>query len=403
MDRVAALVLAGGRGVDFGPLSETRTKAAFPIAGGYRIIDFVLSNLSHSNVRQVGIIIQFLPAPLIEHIGSGRPWDYDMADRGLRIMTPFVGISETRWFNGTADAIAKNINLVAGRRFRDILILSGEHAYQMDYRPLIERHRESDADLTIACVLIPPERQHPRFGNVVADQGGRVEQFIEKPVSPVSPLVSTGIYCFRREKLLELLERFRPPAGEPYSLTGDLIHNSVGGINAQAWMFDRPWHYIGNLAEFWEFHMGLADGRIRLFNSSWNVVTNFSDRGLASRPPAIFAPGCQVEHSIISPGCLIEGRVSHSVLSPGVHIGKGGVVSRSVVFHDARIGEGASIDHAVVDKEAIIENGARVGGWGDDPAGEGPPPLTVLPKQYRVESGRRVAAGATFEMAARIP
>ncbi len=384
--------------MDFGPLSETRTKAAFPVAGSYRIIDFVLSNLSHSNVRQVGIVIQFLPAPLIEHIGSGRPWDYDMADRGLRIMTPFVGISETRWFNGTGDAIAKNINLISSDDYRDILILSGDHAYQMDYRRLIEHHRASDADLTVACTRIPPELQHPRFGNIVAETDGRITQFLEKPEQPVSSLVSTGIYCFRRSRLLELIEEFRPTADRPFNLPEDLIQPCIGRINGQAWLFNRPWFYLGNLREYWDFHMRLARGDIRLFDSSWNIMTNYSDRNLAARPPAYFGSDCQVEHSIISPGCQIEGHVLNSVLSPGVRIGRGSVVRNSVLFHDTLLGEGCTVDHAILDKDSRMADGASLG----DPPGEADvPPLTVLPKGYRIGPGERIAAGHSLEAATR--
>ena len=143
MDRVAALVLAGGKCTDFGALAEHRTKAAFPIGGHYRIIDFALSNLSHAGIRQVGIVIQYMPASLMEHIGSGRPWEFDQADRTLRFMTPFVGVDEIRWFRGTGDAIAKNINLIHSPALDEVLILSGEHVYRMDYRKLIHHHRST--------------------------------------------------------------------------------------------------------------------------------------------------------------------------------------------------------------------------------------------------------------------
>ncbi|MCE5230194.1 hypothetical protein LLG95_11420 [bacterium] len=392
---VAALVLAGGRGSDFGPLSEQRTKAAFPVAGSYRIIDFVLSNLSHSNIEKVGIVIQFLPAPLIEHVGSGRPWDYDMADRSLRIMTPFVGVSETRWFQGTGDAIDKNINMISTEKDRDILILSGEHAYQMDYRRLIDHHRETDADLTVACTRIPLEQQHPRFGNVLIDESGRISQFIEKPERPVSPIVSTGIYCFRRSALLKLLDACRRPAAENFSLTGDLIQPWIDRIKAHAWIFNRPWFYLGNLREYFDFHMQLARGEIRLFDSSWNIMTNHSDRNFASRGPAYFSDDCEVADSVISSSCRIEGRVINSVLSPGVTVGKGSTVSHCVIFHDVTIGKNCRVEYAVLDKDARLADGSRVGAC--EPGA--PPPLTVLPKGFQLGPGETIAAGAQLETA----
>ncbi|MEN6627149.1 MAG: sugar phosphate nucleotidyltransferase [Candidatus Sumerlaeia bacterium] len=393
MDRVAALVLAGGRGMDFGPLSEQRTKSAFPVAGSYRIIDFVLSNLSHSNINSVGIVIQFLPAPLIEHVGSGRPWDYDMADRSLRIMTPFVGVSETRWFHGTGDAIDKNLHMISTDEDRDILILSGEHAYQMDYRRLLEHHHQTDADLTVACTRIPLEQQHPRFGNVFIDESGRINDFIEKPERPVSPIVSTGIYCFRRTALIKLLDACRPKHGESFNLTGDIIQPHIKRINAQAWIFNRPWFYLGNLREYFDFHMQLACGEVRLFDSSWNVMTNYSDRNFSSRTPAYFSEDSEVSDSIIASGCHIEGKVVNSVLSPGVTVGKGSVVDHCVIFHDVTIGENCRVRYAVIDKDARLADGSSVGAC--EPGAQ--PPLTVLPKGYQLAPGETIAAGAQLE------
>src|SRR5205823_4446152 len=157
-------------------LSEHRPKAALPVGGYYRIIDFALSNLSHSGIRQVGIVIQFLPASLMEHVGSGRPWDFDMADRTLRFMIPFVGVRETRWFHGTGDAIAKNVHQLDLAHARDVMIVSADHVYRMHYQPLVEQHRETDADVTAACIEIPHEQQHPRFGNLMLDGAGRITE-----------------------------------------------------------------------------------------------------------------------------------------------------------------------------------------------------------------------------------
>ena len=395
MDRVAAMVLAGGRGLDFGALSEQRTKAAFPLAGSYRIIDCVLSNLSHSAVRHVGIVIQFLPAPLIEHIGSGRTWDYDMADRSLRILTPFVGVSETRWFHGTGDAIAKNINLFDNEDVTDVLILSGDHVYQMDYRRLLDHHRATGADLTVACVEIPPDQQHPRFGNVVLGEGGRVAEFLEKPVERTSPLVSMGIYCFRREVLVDLVEHYRPsPGQEAFHLASDLIQPCIAHINAHAWIYHHPWFYLGNIREYYDFHMALARGELRLFDAGWNVITNFSDRQFGSRGPAWFGVESQVSDSIVSPGCAVEGTVEGSVLSPGVRIGAGAVVRDSILFHDVVVAPGAHIFGAILDKDVRVGEGARIG---EASLVEGA--ITVIPKGCHVSAGETIEAGANLEAA----
>lgn len=397
MNEVTAVILAGGRGVDFGALSEQRTKAAFPVAGYYRIVDFALSNLSHSGIRSVGIIIQYLPAALMDHIGSGRAWDFDMADRTLRFMTPFVGYHETRWFHGTGDALAKNLNLLNLSKSRDVMVLSGEHVYSADYRPLIAAHRRNDADLTMAYVEMPPERQHPRFGNLVLDEAGRVTQFVEKPAEPVCARVFTGIYVFRREVLVDLLTRAAGEGGE-FTLAGDILQPSVERLRTFAWKLPVPWHYLGDLREYHDFHMALAREPEMLFTDDWNVMTNFSDRMLGSRPSAFMASCSTVESSVISPGCHIEGAVINSVLSPGVHVARGASVEHSVVFHDAVIGPGAHVSHTIVDKDARLEEGCRIGAH----EGDEPRPLTVIPKGFQVAAGRRVTAGERLECPVRL-
>jgi glucose-1-phosphate adenylyltransferase len=403
MDRVAALVLAGGRGGDFGPLSNHRTKAAFPIGCYYRIIDFVLSNITHSGIRQAGIIIQFLPASLMEHIGAGRPWDFDMADRRLCIMTPFVGVQETRWFRGSGDAIAKNLNLIDNPAVQDVLILSGDHVYRMDYRELIRHHRETKADVTFACVRIPPEKQDPRFGDVVTGERGRVLSFVEKPEKPVSPLVSMGIYCFRREVLMDLLK----PGGRPLpegecSLAGDILAPNIARLNCQSWVFGRPWHYIGSLREYFDLHMALARGEVDLIGEGWDVMTNFSDRNLGSRPPAYFSASSTSVNSIVAPGCRIEGTVMNSVISPGVHVAPGAIVNHCAVFHDVKIMPHARLEDCIVDKDAVIGENAHVGAWDGDPARVRDRPVTVVPKAYRVPAGARIPCGAEIEAASRL-
>ncbi len=251
----------------------------------------------------------------------------------------------------------------------------------MDYGGCWTTHRQTDADLTVACTRIPLEQQHPRFGNVLIDDAGRIKEFLEKPERPVSPIVSTGIYCFRRTALLKLLEVCRSRPG--FSLTGDLIQPWVGRIKAQAWLFNRPWFYLGNLREYFDFHMALAQGAIRLFDSAWNIMTNHSDRNYGSRAPAYFSDDCDVVDSVVSAGCHIEGRVVNSVLSPGVTVGKGSTVSHCVIFHDGAIGENCRVGYAVIDKDAGIGDGASVGHC------EPNTPLTVLPKGFQLAPAKR--------------
>lgn len=362
MDRVAALVLAGGGGRGFGALSHHRTKAAFPVAGSYRIIDFVLSNLGRAGIRQVGVVIQYMPASLMEHIGSGRTWEFGMGDRQLRVMTPFVGVDEVRWFHGTADAIDKNINLMP-RDAEDVMVVSGEHVYVMDYERLLRHHRQTNADVTMAAIRIPPEHQHPRFGNLLVRQDGSVEAFFEKPNQPQSSIVSMGVFVFKRKVLFEMLAQGRKHVGPTadFNLAADVLQPFCCGRNVQCYMHEAPWYYLGSLRNYFDFHMNLAQGRMTLFDDAWGVITNYADRRLSWRTPAFYSSNACVRSSIIASGCQIEGSVEGSVLFPGVHVSEGAVVRNSIIFHDAFIGRNCVLENVIIDKDVQLTSERYVG------------------------------------------
>src|SRR5262245_44601373 len=174
MRDVMALVLAGGKMGDYGVLTQNRAKGALTFAGTYRIIDFALSNLVNAQISQIGIIIQYLPASLIEHVGVGQPWDLNGYGRMLKIMPPFVGMEKTIWYKGTADAIFQNLNFVRDAKPEHVVMLSGEHIYHLDYQAVLQSHRDRNADITIVTKELPAERLNRRFGYVVSDDSGRI-------------------------------------------------------------------------------------------------------------------------------------------------------------------------------------------------------------------------------------
>jgi glucose-1-phosphate adenylyltransferase len=345
-----------------------------------------------------------MPAALLEHIGSGRPWEFDMADRSLRFMTPFVGVNETRWFHGTGDAIAQNLNLLDLSDVDTVLVLSAEHVYSMDYREVVDANRRSGADVTLAYVDIDPELQNPRFGNMVLDADGRVGQFIEKPPTPISPHVSIGIFCFKLKALMDLLTISKPiDPEEDFSLAGHVMQAHVGNVHAQSWRFEGDWHYLADLREYYDFHMRLAQGRIRLFDEKWNLMTNFSDRRLSWRPPLYCSSDAVVRNAIVSPGCHVEGEVVSAVLSPGARVGKGAIVRNSVLLHDVTVEEGCRVENAVIDKDAHLGKGSQVGIFDETglASTSASPldqfPLTVVPKNYCLRAGQHLRSGTDLE------
>ncbi|HUT23333.1 MAG TPA: sugar phosphate nucleotidyltransferase, partial [Sumerlaeia bacterium] len=155
MHGTTALVLAGGINLGFSVLTHNRAKAALPFCGHFRIVDYVLTNLSCSGINNVGFLIQYLPGSLIDHIGVGQPWDFDTANRRIRLMPPFVGMGKTQWFRGSADAIYQNLDFIEDTRAELVLVVSSDHVYSMDYRPLIAYHRYHNADVTIMTTRRP--------------------------------------------------------------------------------------------------------------------------------------------------------------------------------------------------------------------------------------------------------
>ena len=360
MNEVAVMILAGGQGERLSILSRQRAKPAVPFAGKYRIIDFALSNCVNSGFYDVAVLTQYRPHSLNEHIGHGRPWDLDRERTGgVVILQPYLGRAPSGWYRGTADAIYHNLFFVTRNQYRDVLILSGDHVYAMDYRPMIEHHRQTDADVTIAVQPVPWDDAH-RFGVMTAADDDRVIEFAEKPKEPRSNLASMGVYIFKRDALLNVFEE------APEEMT-DFGHQVIPYLIAMgrafAYRFEGYWQDVGTIQSYWEANMELLEDipRLNLYDPSWRIHTRSEER-----PPVKILEGSQVSRSLLSHGAIvIRATVEHSVISPGVKIHEGAVVRDSIIMTDTVIGPGAVIDRCIIDKEAVIGARAELG-WGDD-------------------------------------
>ena len=354
---VLTLILAGGEGERLSILSQVRAKPGVPFGGKYRIIDFALSNTVNSGLTDVGILTQYAPRSLIDHIGVGRPWDLDRSRGGVALLQPFIGRGRARdWYRGTADAVLQNLDFINDRAPELVLVLAGDHIYKMDYRPFIAMHREKQADVTCAVRTVPINEAH-RFGILDVADDGRVTDFIEKPANPPSNLVSMGVYVFSWPAMRDLLSPDRVDFGR------DVLPWMVEeGRRVFAYEFAGYWQDVGTVESYWQTSLDLLsdDPGIELNDLGWLVYTKSEER-----PPARIGPGAAVSRSMISHGCVVDGTVEHSVLSPGVRVAAGAVVRDSIVMFDAVVGEDAVLDRAIVDKEARIGAGARVG-VGDD-------------------------------------
>ena len=348
-----ALILAGGRGSRLDILSEKRSKPAVPFAGKFRIIDFALSNCTNSGIFQIGILTQYLPLSLNEHIGVGKPWDLDRRDSFVTLLQP-----SNSWYNGTADAVRKNLEFVKRYGAKYVLILSGDHIYKMDYRKMIEQHKKTGADLTIAAKIIPIE-EADRFGILETDSNLRIQKFVEKPKEPKSNKASMGIYVFSTDALIEEIEKH--PEIDNLDFGKHIIPDMIDNRPVYAYEYYDYWKDVGTYDSYLEANLELCKSDdLDLYDNDWKIYTKSEDL-----PPVKVGNNATISNSLISNGCKVEGIVRNSVLSPGVVVGKGSTIKNSVILNDVVIGENCHIEETIIDKETHIGSYSVIG-TGDD-------------------------------------
>ena len=387
--RTLAMVLAGGEGSRLSVLTQKRTKPAVPFAGKYRIIDFTLSNCSNSGISNVGICTQYRPRSLNDHIQSGWPWDLDRVSGGVTLLQPYLGRHESDWYQGTADAIYQNLNFIQRQRSDVVLILAGDHIYKMDYDVLVSFHLDHGADLTVATVRVAPE-ETSRFGILEINKEYQVIGFEEKPTQPSGTLGSMGIYVFNTNVLDKVLTAGHTRPGSRHDFGGDIIPQMIKTHRVYAFPYNGYWVDVGTIEAYWQAHMDLLVDKPRLdmLDRGWVIHTRSEER-----PPVSIRSQATIVNSLITDGCVIEGTVEQSVLSPGVMVQQGAVVRHSILMTDTVIEEGAVVDHAILDKRVRVGAGARVG-WGDDQTPNASAGLdggiTVAGKNTSIPAGARI-------------
>jgi glucose-1-phosphate adenylyltransferase len=386
---VLILILAGGAGSRLSILGEKRAKPAVPFAGKYRIIDFPLSNAVNSDLYRIAVLTQYRPHSLMHHIGMGEPWDLNRRwPNGVQIWQPYRGRKDQDWYRGTADALFQNRNFIAEWGCEHLLILSGDHIYKQDYRQLLRCHQDEGADLTVAVMNVPPEETH-RFGIMDVDANNRITRFTEKPKQAESTLASMGIYVFNTEFLLHRLEEDAQDASSAHDFGKNIIPRMVGCDRVFAYPFSGYWVDVGTISAYWETNLALLNDNpaLDLYDPNWVIHTRSKEC-----PPVKLGSAGQSRNSLASNGCVIEGTVIHSVLSPGVCVEPGAVVRDSVIMDDTIIRAGAVIDRCILDKEIEIGAGTQVGA-GDDMTPNLLEPgnlntgITIVGKRARVPAG----------------
>ena len=301
--KIRAVILAGGEGSRLGVLTAKRAKPAVPFAGKYRIIDFPLSNCVNSGIFDLMVLAQYRPQSLIEHIGSGAPWDLNRDfTGGIKILTPFKARYDSDWFVGTADAVQQNFSFIK-RDFPDlVLILSGDHIYTMDYEPMISFHLDQQADVTIGTIHVPIE-EAPRFGILGTDTKYRVTSFLEKPIEPPSNLANMGVYLFNRDLLDQALWEDRMNPDSLHDFGKNIIPNLIkSDARVFAFPYTGYWMDVGTAQSYWQAHMDMLSSspKLKLYSRDWIVHTRTEERAPARLPAT-----AQVYASMICDGCYI--------------------------------------------------------------------------------------------------
>jgi glucose-1-phosphate adenylyltransferase len=353
------MLLAGGVGSRLNILASERAKPAVPFGGGFRIIDFTLSNVMHSGLEVVGLLTQYRPLSLMDHVRNGEAWDLAGRERGVKILPPHTGKEDSDWYKGTADAVYQNLAFMETRTPDKILILSGDHIYRMDYDPMIAAHESRHADLTIAAMPVPWEETQ-RFGVMVAREDGWIVEFQEKVKNAKSNLASMGVYVFNCAVLAEEL-RAVVGAKKGYDFGKEIIPGMLGRRRMLCYPFRGYWRDVGTIKSYHEANMDCLNSDSGLDLRAWEIRTA-PDFGLTGqRSPTRLGSAASVSNALIGRGCVIDGEVAQSVLFPGVVVKQGAVVRDSIVMQDTIVGHGCQVAYSIIDKRCRLGDAAAIG------------------------------------------
>jgi glucose-1-phosphate adenylyltransferase len=376
-----AYVLAGGRGSRLMELTDIRAKPAVYFGGKSRIIDFALSNALNSGIRRIAVATQYKAHSLIRHLQRG--WTFFRTERNesLDVLPASQRTGTENWYQGTADAVFQNIDIIEDYAPRHVVILAGDHIYKQDYEPMLAQHVESGADVTVGCIAVP-RMEATGFGVMHVDSTGRIVDFVEKPADPPGipdrpdlALASMGIYVFETELLFDQLRRDHDDPHSEHDFGKNLIPFLVKNGKAVAHRFERScvrstaeatpyWRDVGTVDAYWQANIDLTDvvPELDLFDRNWPIWT-FAE----ITPPAKFvhdSPGRRGEaiSSLVSGGCIISGASARrSLLFTGVRMHSGAAVEGAVLLPGVDIGRGARLSNVVVDRGVQIPEGLVVG------------------------------------------
>lgn len=388
-----AMMLAGGEGDELSVLTNSRPKSAVPFGGCGRVIDFPLSNLMNSGIEQVAILSQYYSYSLIKHIGTGAAWDMLGRYRGVEVLPPHIKSDRSASYRGSADAVYKNLDYLHYHSPENILVLSGDDIYQMDYQKMIDFHNEQDADLTMGVMKVKRGKAE-HFGVAAIDDdnelGGRVSGYWNKLDEALANWASLPVLCFKPEKLYKYLQ---------LSLDMDLFGFGSGiiplmvnaGEKVYGYQFSGYWGSARTVEEFWQSNMDLLGDEPIIDTEAWGMRTNLEHREIKDLQPTLIGDGASISNSLIYNDCKVLGTVRNSILFPGVEVDRGSVVENSVLFFNNVLGKNCCLNRVISDVNSSFGDdvilGADVGAEANT--------TTLIGQNNTVPSGAVVGEGAT--------
>lgn len=377
LDDVVVMVLAGGVGERLYPLTKERAKPAVYFGGPYRIIDFTLSNCLNSGLRKIFIALQYKSLSLTRHLRFGWSVVADELGEFIEVLHPQKRVGE-HWYLGTADAVYQNLYSLEQEEPRQLIVLSGDHVYKMDYARMLRFHLERGAGATIAVIEVPTEEVH-RFGILQVDEDGRLTAFLEKPADLPhgQHLASMGIYIFDMRVVVPALEEDAGNPASSHDFGKDIIPALISKVPVYAYRFydenkkaAKYWRDIGTIDAYYAANMDLCqvNPEFNLYDPEWPLRTH-----QVQAPPAKFVfadegKRCgQALDSVISAGCIISGSsIRGSVLCPNVRVHSFCLIEESILMPGVRIGRHARIKRAIIDRDVFIPRGAQIGHYPEE-------------------------------------
>ena len=356
--KMLAMLLAGGQGSRLYSLTNNIAKPAVSFGGKYRIIDFGLSNCVNSGIDTVGILVQYKPLVLNRYVGTGESWDMDVPDGGVHILPPYAGKSGGEWYEGTADAIFHNIDFIDMYSPENVLILSGDHIYKMNYNLMLEEHEANNSDLTVSVIEVPWE-EASRFGIMTADNEGNIVKFSEKPKEPDSNLASMGIYIFKWDTLRKALLEDHENKDSSHDFGNDIIPKLLAeGRKLTVYRFAGYWRDVGTVQSYYDSQMDLMDDveNIDVFTGDMKVFSNSN-----VSPPQYLGREANIRNSLVCNGCTVYGSIKHSILGSGSVVLDGTVIEDSIILPNAWVGRNCRITRAIINEGAVVEDNTVIG------------------------------------------